>query len=58
MLILNGYKDIIHDFINSSNIKPPNRSKPIDKGLRNIFKSKNGPMKLAERDHLDKKYLK
>lgn len=48
MAIFNKYKDILNDFINSSNFKSLDYPKLIDEGLYNIFKSENNLMGLLK----------
>lgn len=41
LVIFNKYKNTLNNFIDSSNIKSPNRLKSINKGLYNILKFEN-----------------
>lgn len=44
----------LDNFINSSNLKSPDRLGPIDKELRNASRSENSSMGLLEGDDIEK----
>lgn len=43
MAIPNKYKDILEDFIDSSDIEPLNMPRPVNKGPRNIMPGSKNP---------------
>ena len=63
MAIPNKYKDTLDDLIDSSDIKSPdhpnspNRQGLIDKGSRNVLKSRNSSPTFLEEDYLNEDIL-
>lgn len=57
MVIPNKYKDILDDFINSSDSESPDYVGLIDKRSYNAFRSKSSLAGLLKRDCLDKDVL-
>lgn len=46
----NKYKDTLEDFVDSSDIEPPNMLRPVDKGLRDVMPSSEDPLTKLELD--------